>query len=108
MDVTYETAEAKRNAGMERAVEHADRVVESWSDEAYRYLQDFCRISEGERFIIEDARLWAAGQGFESPTDERAWGAVIRRAAANGMIRKVGYAPARSSNLSPKCQWEAV
>lgn len=29
----------------------------------------------------------------------------IQRAARLGIIRRVGYAPAKSSNLAPKCTW---
>ena len=47
------------------------------------------------RFTVEDARELA---GLEAPTDRRAWGAVVNRAARRGLIRRVGYAPARSSN----------
>lgn len=108
--ITKEEAETRRDVGMARAVDHADRVDAQWSDRAYGYLFDFCRLTkqEGERFVIEDVRVWAAGQGFNEATDGRAWGAVIRRAASNGLIQKVGYAPAKSSNMSPKCAWIAA
>lgn len=101
-------AAARRDAGIEQAEDHANAVENNWSITAYSHLEAFCRARRGEKFMVEDLRAFAEARGFTSPTTEKAWGAVIRRAAGNGLIRKVGYAPAKSSNLSPKCQWEAA
>lgn len=100
-------AEFRRDVGIAQAEDHANGVDPSWSEDAYSILEQFCRQATAP-FIIEEVRAFADGRGFFSPTDERAWGGVIRRAAAKGLIRKIGYAPAKSSNLSPKCLWEAV
>jgi len=44
--------------------------------------------------------------GLLPPPDGRAWGGPVRRAALAGKIRKVGYAPANTSNRSPKALWQ--
>ena len=103
----HATAAARRDAGIAQAEDHANAVEPNWSEDALHLLEQFCRQATAP-FIIEEVRAFAEDRGFASTTDERAWGGVIRRAAAKGLIRKIGYAPAKSSNLSPKCLWEAV
>lgn len=102
-------AQERRDVGIERAEDHANAVEEGWSEAAYSHLFDFCKtVRESKRrFIVEEVRAYALERGFTCAS-ERAWGAVIQRAARRGLIVKIGYAPAKSSNLSPKCQWEAV
>lgn len=53
----------------------------------------------------EDVCESAESNGFPAPPDKRAWGPVIMRAFKANVIKRVGYGPARSSNLSPKCIW---
>jgi hypothetical protein len=103
---TYSQAAARRDDGMQRAVEHADAVDLFWSERAYGHVMDFCRTKI--TFLTEDARAFAEGRGLQAPPDGRAWGAVMQRAARNGLMKKAGYAPAKSSNLSPKVLWEAL
>jgi hypothetical protein len=95
-------AERRRDIGMERAVEHADDVEDGWSTDATAALLGYARRI-GRPFLIEEVRQVATW--LASPPDGRAWGAVTRRAALAGSIVRVGYAPAASSNCSPKCLW---
>lgn len=87
--------------GMRAAEEAANRAQAGWSDRALEALVEVGHTLE--HFTIEDLREKA---GVESPTDERAWGGVVKRAARLGIIRKVGYAPAKSSHGSPKLLWK--
>lgn len=99
---------ARRDEAIERVVTKADTIDPGWSDRAYAALSIYCAKSR-EPFIAEDVRAWAEGLGLISaPHDARAWGAVIQKAARKGMLAKVGYAPAKSSNLSPKVLWAAT
>lgn len=108
MALTAIDAVRRRNEAMEQVVNHADELAPNWSDRAYSALALYCTKMR-EPFITEDVRAWAEGLGLISaPHDSRAWGAVIRRAAAAGMVEKIGFAPARSSNLSPKVLWQAT
>ena len=102
----YSEAGARRDDGMQRAVEHADAVEVFWSESAYSHLRDFCRLQTS--FLTEEAREFAESRGLTPPPDGRAWGAVIRRAAKDGLIQRIGYKPAKSSNLAPKCLWGAL
>ncbi len=101
-------AAKRRDEAIQQVVTHADELDPHWSERAYASLMLYC-FQNKEPFITEDVRAWAEEQGLiQRPHDDRAWGAVIKRASKNELIVKVGYAPARSSNLSPKVQWAAA
>lgn len=95
---------ARRDDGITRAGEHAGDL---WKKGARGYLLEYCAYSSAP-FMAEDVRGYAEERSFAKPPDGRAWGAVFQAAAREGLIRKVGYAPAKSSNLSPKVQWAAT
>ena len=89
--------------GMVAAEDRARLVDPGWPDRALEAMLEAGRRLG--RFTVEDARQLA---GVEAPTDQRAWGAVVNRASRRGLIRRVGFAPARSSNGSPKPVWEVT
>jgi hypothetical protein len=103
---TKEHAETRRDLGIERAGEHADRVDDGWTDRAADEIAAFAR-AKGKPFVIEEVRPEAETR-IGAPPDERAWGAAARKAARAGAIEKVGYAPTNSSNRSPKTLWCAA
>lgn len=108
--ISVQQAKDKRDIGMARATDRANREHEEWTDVAMFYLvvfSSFVNFFSGKnQFLAEDVIEFCKKNLFEAP-DSRAWGSVFRRAAKEGVIRKVGYAPAKSSNLSPKTLWEA-
>jgi hypothetical protein len=96
----------RRDTGIDRATARAERTHRGWNDAAYYFLLSWEPPATNEgRFQAED--VVAAWRG-DPPPDGRAWGGVFQRAARAGMISKVGYAPARTSNLSPKTVWQKV
>lgn len=106
---TRMNAAAKRDTGMERAEDKANRDAPFWSDRALLAVEKYCAAHPDLKFLGEDVREWAEARKLVSaPDNGRAWGAVFRKAASMKIIRKVGYAPARSSNLSPKCLWKGA
>jgi hypothetical protein len=106
MSITAEHAEVRRDLGIERAGNHADRVDDGWTDRAAAEIAAFAK-AKGLPFVIEEVRPEAEGR-IGTPPDERAWGAATQKAARAGHIKKVGYAPTNSSNRSPKVQWSAA
>jgi len=103
----YDAALTRRAVGIARAADKADRDHEGWQDEAVSAVRKYLAQHPGRQFLAEDVRAWCEAMGIiDAPENERAWGAVMRRAAKDGYICKIGYAPARSSNLSPKVLWE--
>lgn len=102
-----EIAEQGAVAGMVMAASHADRETEDWSKEAMSYFRLFAAMNKGKSFLTEEVRSWAEKMGFETPPDNRAWGFVARRAATEGVVRKLGYAAQKSVTChgSPKTLW---
>jgi predicted amidohydrolase YtcJ len=101
-------AEAKRKGeeGMATAVDHAEAVSPGWKDRAAALVLIYAtQVRRGESFLTEEAREWA---DIEAPPDNRTWGGVVTSLKRDGLLVRVGYGPARSSNLSPKCYWAAV
>jgi len=92
-------ARDRGQTGSRRAGERADRASEGWTERAAYAIWEHAGC--GERFLIEDV---AFGYPW-TPPDPRAWGHATRLAVKRGWIKKVGYAPAASSNGSPKCLW---
>lgn len=95
----------RAEVGMQRAVDHANRVESEWSGQALGLLVAFAK-QHGGPFLIEEARQWAESNGLPPPPDARSWGAVTRRAKAKKRIEKTGGASAAaSSNCSLKPLW---
>jgi hypothetical protein len=103
----YPDAEARRDTGIHDSAEHAEHEIPGWQDAAIECVRRYAEQYSGEPFLAEDARSWAARSGLPEPPEPRAWGAVMQATRRAGFIRRIGYAPARSSNLSPKVLWSA-
>jgi hypothetical protein len=100
LSLNLEHARTRGDLGAERAGNRAERKEHGWIDRAAEAVRDFARDQGLLSFTIEEARA-----EFKAPdgTDLRAWGAVTRRAVVLGYIVATdGYAPAASSNGSPK------
>lgn len=102
--LSIDFARARRDDGITRSGDHAG---DTWKRGARGYLLEYLATHAGP-FMAEDVREFAESRGFQAPPDGRAWGSVMQSAARAELIRKVGYAPARSSNLSPKVQWRVA
>lgn len=97
-------AEARRDIGLARCERSAGVP---WIDRAAELVVRYAR--KHDRFLVEDVREAASRHGMiEDPPNLKAWGAAVKMAQHRGHIRSVGYAPANSSNRSPKVLWEAV
>ena len=81
--------------------------VPDWRAKAFAALALFVKAHPGRRFLIEEFRA-SLPEGFPQPREPRSWGTVVQDAARQGLISRVGYRNARSSNLSPKPEWEAL
>lgn len=83
------TAAELAGEGMDRAVDHADRVTPGWSDRAYQLLEQYA-VSHWQ-FMTEDVRNWAHKLGLPEAPSGRAWGAVALRGCREGIISREGY-----------------
>lgn len=97
----------ERTDGMYRAVEHADREMPDWSDNALAYLRRFAQ-ARVTPFLIEE--VIAACKTFSAlpePPTTKAWGAVVKRAQKEGWLHKDGFAVG-AGNACPKILWRHV
>ncbi len=100
-------ARLARDAGMQQAMDHADRVIDDWSERAYSFLVDFVGANPARAFMAEDVRVSAEGEGLPPPPDNRAWGGVVARAARSKIVKRLGYGAQKSvsCHCSPKSIW---
>ncbi len=95
-------AELKRDIGLARVETSAGRP---WVERAAELVIRYAR--KHGPFLCEDVRQAACEyRMIESPPNSKAWGAAVKLAQHRGHIRAIGYAPANSSNRSPKVLWE--
>lgn len=85
----FPTGEELKEKGIKMAVDHADKVVDSWSDKAYSLLKIYL-ITKLTAFQCEDFREWCKNR-IETPPSKRAFGGVIVRAKKDKLIKHVGY-----------------
>jgi len=97
---------ARRDEGMARAQEHAEADQPGWTEAAATFLRDYAQTVAGP-FLVEQARI-ASKHRVAIPENAKAWGPAAVLAVKRGWIVKAGYAAARSSNGSPKCQWRTA
>lgn len=82
----------------------AENAGDAWVEDAARYIRAHAERSQSP-FLVEDViEHWNAANK-PRPHDPRAWGAAVQRAKRLGWIVRVGYAPAKTSNMSPKPLW---
>jgi len=102
------SAEGRRDKGITRSTQHAEHATPGWNAQADALLREFLvDVAFGKDFLAEEFVDWVRGK-IADPPDARSWGGVIQRGAKRGMMRRCGYAPANSSNRSPKCLWRAI
>ena len=104
------TAQQLAQEGIDRAVSHADRVIEHWSDLAYEFFLLSILNRPGKQFRTEQPINHAESHNIPKPPDNRAWGAVIQRGAKAGFIKKVGYEPGTNPTAHgrPVTVWEVT
>lgn len=97
-----ERARARRDAGMERVRDAAEREVPNWTALALEAVRRFAG-HQGGYFTMEQCRAIVESDLPHQPR-LRAWGGVTQSAIRAGFIEQVRgqYAPAASSNGSPK------
>lgn len=103
LSIDYESARRERDAGMSRALSHAERVNDGWSDVALAKLTIYARTHA--QFTSYDFRQ--AYTGPESPTP-KAFGPVFLKAAKQGVIQRVGYQPHPERHCSPTPAWRSL
>lgn len=81
------------------AADHANDVVEGWSDLAFVFLRRFAALRVGI-FTAEDVTRASVEYDLIQPPTTRAWGSVYLRAMKEGIIEHVDN-EGRRANGSP-------
>lgn len=107
------TGEQQATHGMEKSGRHADAVRPGWTQDAFNLLETFinCHLGEHGTFTTEQFRLWAyENDMIESPPRDTAWGGVIKKASALGLIRRKGWdeATTPSAHRRTVAIWEKM
>lgn len=79
-------AEVARDQGIQSALEHAGT---SWVDQAFHLIKTFLTIHH-RPFLAEEFRDYAT-RYLEEPPHVNAWGGLIKKAQAAGLIRFHSY-----------------
>lgn len=101
------TAQSRRDEGIARVENHAEQLKARWREEAFAALKSFL-LERRESFLAESFIDWSRTNRISQPHDGRAWGGVFQRAIKFGLIEKVGFGLAATSNLSPKPLWRRL
>jgi hypothetical protein len=100
-----------KEAGIKRAVDHADAEIPSWSDKAYAFMVSYIqRLPRETTFVVEDVRVTAEAMGLERPPSARAYGGIIRKLKHDGLIRHVGYTQVKNvkAHAANASLWQRV
>lgn len=105
-----EHAAAKRDAqaGIDQAVDAADRAAEGWSELAFRFVKSYAASMQGKQYIGHDIVRASEVIGVAQPPNPKAWGGPIQRAAREGLIKRVGFAPDPNRHTNPVPLWETA
>jgi len=97
-------ARAKRDDGMGRALDHAERDVPTWGEQALAYLR--CYAETHDRFpawfVTHAAELTGA---VPTPPTLKSWGAILAKAARDGWLKNDGYTQHPQRHASPTPIW---
>lgn len=96
-----QAAAARAEVGMTRAADKASRIDDSWRATALAKVREFAKTHAS--FLAEEV-----GCTVPPDCDPRAFGVVMQDATRARFVEKAGYAPANSSNRSPKCLWRSL
>lgn len=91
----------RRDDGIARALDHADRVYEEWRVLAGDFLLAYAS-SNDQGFMTQEVVLASEGHVPEPP-DRRAWGGVVAGAVKRGVIVRKYFAVDKFG--SPKPVW---
>jgi hypothetical protein len=90
------TGRQAAQAGIDVAIEHADRVAPEWRHLAYDALVEFAKTQP--TFTIEQLREHLNGK-LADPPSLRAWGGIARKAQHAGIIEHGGFVEATATNV---------
>lgn len=106
------TARAERDAAMQQAVDHADAVEPSWSEQAQDWVRKYVAVNKSP-FVCDELRIWAEERGCPAPVSGPAWGSVMAKSARLGIIAKVGlrthiFPDKKTTHMKAVTEWIGI
>lgn len=84
------TGSELRDGGISVAIENANLKHDNWAEEAYSALMTYIKIHK-QPFMCEEVRDFAHIElGLPQPPSARAWGSVMKHAAKQKIIIRIG------------------
>lgn len=94
-------ARARGHAAADAAADRAETLERGWRARAIEAVR--AHAARHEHFLAEDIAL-----EIPEGADGRGTGSIVQAAARLGICVKDGYAPARTSNGTPKTYWKSL
>ena len=96
-----------RDQGINKAIDHANRIEDSWSDIAFTFLRSY--MINHRMFMIEEVREASKGIVPEPPST-RAWGGIVVKAVKQGLITRVGFKNVKNAkaHCTPASLWMSL
>lgn len=92
--------ERRKLHGQQMALFGADNKHPDWSERAYIMAKEYVRLHPETAFLTEDLRYWAyVIRDFPKPENQKAWGGIMRKAAMEKIIKKIGT----GKHKDPRC-----
>jgi len=88
-----------RDAGMKRAIDHANAVERGWEEMAFDFFTNVFLKHHKGTFMCEDYRAACKGV-VPDPPSLRAFGHIITKAKRRGLITRVGIRSVKNSRAN--------
>ena len=102
----FSTARAAGQRSMRQAIERAERLDDTFPARAEAFIYEYAR-THGQ-FISEALTAAAEAAGVVPMSDPRAWGAPFKRAAAAGVIRRIGFGTSLRRHCAATPLWASL
>jgi hypothetical protein len=92
---------------MRRALDHAEQQVSTWGELALAYLELYAETHDAFPgwFVTRAAEL---DRVVPTPPTLKAWGAIFKKAARLGYIKRTGYTPDPHRHAAPAPLWTSL
>lgn len=105
--LSIDFAKAARDEGIQLAEGKANSEITGWSELALNYIKLFVLQRKGTTFTGLDIRLASIEYGLVQPSNSKAWGGPLQKAARLGIIKRVGTTADPNRHLNPVPLWSA-
>ncbi len=104
--IDISAARAAGQRGMRLAIERAEHLDDTFPARAEAFIYEYAR-THGQ-FISEALTAAAEAAGVAPLSDPRAWGAPFKRAAAAGVIRRIGFGTSLRRHCAATPLWASL